>query len=82
MKLSALGLFYFASPGYAVRFFARGSYLFGRCAVPVTVAIVSIYAEILAAAGACNERSPATQFSCCTVVGNCRSQCSRRHDKL
>ncbi|KAG8097860.1 hypothetical protein GUJ93_ZPchr0013g37067 [Zizania palustris] len=49
---------------YAAHFFARGSFVFGRCAVLVTVIIVWIYAEILTAAGAYNERSPVTQFSC------------------
>uniref|UniRef100_A0A0D9ZBX2 Uncharacterized protein n=1 Tax=Oryza glumipatula TaxID=40148 RepID=A0A0D9ZBX2_9ORYZ len=49
---------------YAAHFFARGSFLFGRCAVLVTVLVVWIYAEILTAAGAYNERSLVTQFSC------------------
>uniref|UniRef100_A0A0D9VXR0 Xanthine/uracil/vitamin C permease n=1 Tax=Leersia perrieri TaxID=77586 RepID=A0A0D9VXR0_9ORYZ len=49
---------------YAAHFFARGSFLFGRCSVLVTVLIVWIYAEILTAAGAYNERSHVTQFSC------------------
>nr|AAO38499.1 putative permease [Oryza sativa Japonica Group] len=49
---------------YAAHFFARGSFLFGRCAVLATVLVVWIYAEILTAAGAYNERSLVTQFSC------------------
>uniref|UniRef100_A0A0E0KHQ9 Uncharacterized protein n=1 Tax=Oryza punctata TaxID=4537 RepID=A0A0E0KHQ9_ORYPU len=49
---------------YAAHFFARGSFVFGRCAVLVTVLVVWIYAEILTAAGAYNERSLVTQFSC------------------
>ncbi|XP_006650432.2 nucleobase-ascorbate transporter LPE1-like [Oryza brachyantha] len=49
---------------YAAHFFARGSFLFGRCAVLVTVLVVWIYAEILTAAGAYRERSIVTQFSC------------------
>ncbi|KAJ1294555.1 hypothetical protein BS78_01G154000 [Paspalum vaginatum] len=51
---------------YAAHFFAKGSFVFGRCAVLVTVVIVWIYAEILTAAGAFNERGPITQFSCRT----------------
>ncbi|OEL22981.1 Nucleobase-ascorbate transporter LPE1 [Dichanthelium oligosanthes] len=51
---------------YAAHIFARGSFVFGRCSVLVTVVIVWIYAEILTAAGAYNERGPVTQFSCRT----------------
>ncbi|TVU45585.1 hypothetical protein EJB05_05075 [Eragrostis curvula] len=51
---------------YAAHFFVKGSFVFGRCAVLVTVVIVWIYAEILTAAGAYNERGPITQFSCRT----------------
>nr|CAB3493617.1 unnamed protein product [Digitaria exilis] len=58
VMLSGLGLFFFAFPG--------GSFVFGRCAVLVTVVVVWVYAEILTAAGAYNERGPITQFSCRT----------------
>ncbi|TVU45566.1 hypothetical protein EJB05_05055 [Eragrostis curvula] len=51
---------------YAAHFFVKGSFVFGRCAVLVTVVIVWIYAEILTATGAYNERGPITQFSCRT----------------
>ncbi|GJN23657.1 hypothetical protein PR202_gb11323 [Eleusine coracana subsp. coracana] len=51
---------------YAAHFFVKGSFVFGRCAVLVTVVIVWIYAEILTAAGAYNERGPITQTSCRT----------------
>ncbi|KAK3149655.1 hypothetical protein QOZ80_3AG0220490 [Eleusine coracana subsp. coracana] len=51
---------------YAAHFFVKGSFVFGRCAVLVTVVIVWIYAEILTAAGAYNERGPITQISCRT----------------
>ncbi|RCV41378.1 hypothetical protein SEVIR_9G129800v4 [Setaria viridis] len=51
---------------YASHFFVKGSFVFGRCAVLVTIIIVWIYAEILTAAGAYNERGPVTQFSCRT----------------
>jgi len=44
----------------------KGSFVFGRCAVLVTIVIVWVYAEILTAAGAYNERGPVTQFSCRT----------------
>jgi solute carrier family 23 (nucleobase transporter), member 1 len=53
-------------PQYAAHFFVKGSFVFGRCAVLVTVVIVWIYAEILTAAGAYNERGPITQISCRT----------------
>ncbi|CAD6214106.1 unnamed protein product [Miscanthus lutarioriparius] len=43
---------------YAAHYFAKGSIVFGRCAVLVTVIVVWIYAEILTAAGAYNERGP------------------------
>ncbi|NP_001105384.2 nucleobase-ascorbate transporter LPE1 [Zea mays] len=49
---------------YASHVFAKGSFVFSRCAVLVTVVIIWIYAEILTAAGAYNERGPVTQFSC------------------
>jgi nucleobase transporter 1/2 len=49
---------------YAAHYFAKGSIVFGRCAVLVTVIVVWIYAEILTAAGAFNNRGPVTQFSC------------------
>ncbi|PAN45581.1 hypothetical protein GQ55_9G125700 [Panicum hallii var. hallii] len=51
---------------YAAHFFVKGSFVFGRCAVLVTIVIVWVYAEILTAAGAYNERGPVTQFSCRT----------------
>ncbi|VAI01262.1 unnamed protein product [Triticum turgidum subsp. durum] len=51
---------------YASHYFAKGSFVFGRCAVLVTVIIVWIFAEILTAAGAYDERNPVTQFSCRT----------------
>jgi nucleobase transporter 1/2 len=51
---------------YASHYFAAGSFVFGRCAVLVTVIIVWIFAEILTAAGAYNERNPVTQFACRT----------------
>uniref|UniRef100_A0ACD6A4G5 Uncharacterized protein n=2 Tax=Avena sativa TaxID=4498 RepID=A0ACD6A4G5_AVESA len=51
---------------YASHYFAAGSFVFGRCAVLVTVIIVWIFAEILTAAGAYNERNPITQFACRT----------------
>ncbi|KAJ4755468.1 Xanthine/uracil permease family protein [Rhynchospora pubera] len=43
-----------------------GSFIFSRCAVLVTIIIVWIYAHILTAAGAYNERPPETQYSCRT----------------
>ncbi|CAO2170787.1 unnamed protein product [Urochloa humidicola] len=51
---------------YAAHVFAKGSFVFGRCAVLVTIIVVWIYAAILTAAGAYNERGPVTQFSCRT----------------
>ncbi|VAH78460.1 unnamed protein product [Triticum turgidum subsp. durum] len=51
---------------YASHYFAKGSFVFGRCAVLVTVIIVWIFAEILTAAGAYDERNPVAQFSCRT----------------
>jgi len=51
---------------YSAHYFAKGSIVFGRCAVLVTVIVVWIYAEILTAAGAYNERGPVTQFTCRT----------------
>jgi solute carrier family 23 (nucleobase transporter), member 1 len=44
----------------------QGSFIFGRCAVLVTIIVVWIYAHILTAAGAYNERPPETQYSCRT----------------
>ncbi|KAF3323335.1 nucleobase-ascorbate transporter LPE1-like protein [Carex littledalei] len=44
----------------------QGSFVFGRCAVLVTIIIVWIYAHILTAAGAYNGRPPETQYSCRT----------------
>jgi nucleobase transporter 1/2 len=51
---------------YAPHGLNQGSFIFGRCAVLVTIIIVWVYAHILTAAGAYNERPPETQFSCRT----------------
>jgi solute carrier family 23 (nucleobase transporter), member 1 len=40
---------------YASHVFAKGSFVFSRCPVLVTVVIIWIYAEILTAAGAYNQ---------------------------
>ena len=40
---------------YASHVFAKGSFVFSRCAVLVTVVIIWIYAEILMAPGAYNQ---------------------------
>ncbi|KAJ1294072.1 hypothetical protein BS78_01G118300 [Paspalum vaginatum] len=51
---------------YAAHFFGKGSFVFGRCAVLVTVIIVWVYAEILTVAGAYNDSGRVTQISCRT----------------
>ncbi|KAJ3673147.1 hypothetical protein LUZ60_006521 [Juncus effusus] len=51
---------------YATYGFNRGTFLFQRCAVLITIIIVWVYAHILTVAGAYNDRPPQTQFSCRT----------------